>query len=198
MAGITICSDFGAHENKICYCFHFFGLLSWLTVKSRDCLVLPWIQTRGLPLVPQLLPSWFSDVLSISPFPLGQPPAFLASRPPLLAYPFSRSLIFSSLPPHSLPSAVGARSWETGEQVSAPLWPLTPVPFLSPFPSIFRVSASSYTSPSTTSPPVLRKELGTSPVYFWWLHGMMFWKRLAFSGVNNLDWNPGSVSNMRL
>ena len=116
-------------------------------------------------------------------FPWVSLPAFLASRPPLLAYPFFRSLIFSSLPPHSLPSAMGARSWETGEQISTPLWPLTPIPFLSPFPSIFQVSASSYASPSTTSPPVLRKELGTSPVYFWWLCSMMFWKRLAFSGV---------------
>ena len=24
MAAVTICSDFGAQENKICHCFHFF------------------------------------------------------------------------------------------------------------------------------------------------------------------------------
>ena len=23
MAAVTLCSDFGAHENKICHCFHF-------------------------------------------------------------------------------------------------------------------------------------------------------------------------------
>ena len=30
MAAVTICSDFGAQENKICHCFHFFPIyLSW-------------------------------------------------------------------------------------------------------------------------------------------------------------------------
>ena len=30
MAAVAICSDFGAHENKICHCFHFFLLyLPW-------------------------------------------------------------------------------------------------------------------------------------------------------------------------
>ena len=24
MAAVTVCSDFGAQENKICHCFHFF------------------------------------------------------------------------------------------------------------------------------------------------------------------------------
>ena len=24
MAAVTICSDFGAQENKVCHCFHFF------------------------------------------------------------------------------------------------------------------------------------------------------------------------------
>ena len=26
MAAITVCSDFGAQENKICHCFHFFPI----------------------------------------------------------------------------------------------------------------------------------------------------------------------------
>ena len=183
MAGITVRSDFGGQENKICHCFHFFGLLSWLTVKSRDRLVLPGSRLGAQYWFPSSSHHAFLTCCPSDRFPWVSLPAFLASRPPLLAYPFFRSLIFSSLPPHSLPSAMGARSWETGEQISTPLWPLTPIPFLSPFPSIFQVSASSYASPSTTSPPVLRKELGTSPVYFWWLCSMMFWKRLAFSGV---------------
>ena len=28
LAAVTICSDFGAQENKICYCFHFFHLFA--------------------------------------------------------------------------------------------------------------------------------------------------------------------------
>ena len=122
-------------------------------------------------------------------FPLVSLPAFLASRPPLLTYPLSRSLIFSSLPPHSLPSAVGARSWETEEQISAPLWSLTPVPFLSSFLSIFRVSASSYAFPSTTSPPVLRKELGTCVLLVASWHDVL--ENACTLEFNNLDWNPG-------
>ena len=31
MAVVTICSDFGAQENKICHCFHFCG--PWYGVK---------------------------------------------------------------------------------------------------------------------------------------------------------------------
>ena len=27
MAAVTICSDFGAQENKVCHCFHFFPYL---------------------------------------------------------------------------------------------------------------------------------------------------------------------------
>ena len=27
MVAVTICSDFGAHENKICYCFHCFPIV---------------------------------------------------------------------------------------------------------------------------------------------------------------------------
>ena len=46
-------------------CFH--GL------QLNPGLILPWIQTEGSVLVPQLLPSCVSDVLSISPLPLGQP-----------------------------------------------------------------------------------------------------------------------------
>ena len=26
MAEVTLCSDFGAQENKICHCFHFFPI----------------------------------------------------------------------------------------------------------------------------------------------------------------------------
>ena len=26
MASVTVCSDFGAHENKVCYCFYFFPI----------------------------------------------------------------------------------------------------------------------------------------------------------------------------
>ena len=29
MAAVTICSDFGTQENKVCYCFHCFLYLSW-------------------------------------------------------------------------------------------------------------------------------------------------------------------------
>ena len=30
MAAVTICSDFGAQENKICHCFHWFPLFPHL------------------------------------------------------------------------------------------------------------------------------------------------------------------------
>ena len=41
-AAVTICSDFGAQENKICHCFHFFPIyLPWSdAMKEADAMIL--------------------------------------------------------------------------------------------------------------------------------------------------------------
>ena len=40
MAAITICSDFGAQENKACHCFHFFPLFICHEVMGLDAMIL--------------------------------------------------------------------------------------------------------------------------------------------------------------
>ena len=39
MTAVTICSDFGAHENKICYYFHFFSSICH-EVMGQDAMIL--------------------------------------------------------------------------------------------------------------------------------------------------------------
>ena len=42
MVAVTVCSDFGAQENKICHCFHFFPIyLPWSD--GTRCRILDWI-----------------------------------------------------------------------------------------------------------------------------------------------------------
>ena len=64
MAAVTVCSDFGAQENKICRCFHFFPSISHemigldAMILVFECLVLsqifhsPLIPSSGVSLVP--------------------------------------------------------------------------------------------------------------------------------------------------
>ena len=40
MAVVTICSDFGAQENKVCHCFHFFSLSICHEVMGPDAIIL--------------------------------------------------------------------------------------------------------------------------------------------------------------
>ena len=35
MAAVTVCSDFGAQENKICHCFHFFSFMDHSLVVAK-------------------------------------------------------------------------------------------------------------------------------------------------------------------
>ena len=39
MAAVTICSDFGAQENKVCHCFHCFPIY-WHEVMGPDAMIL--------------------------------------------------------------------------------------------------------------------------------------------------------------
>ena len=39
MAAVTVCSDFGAQENKIYHCFHFFPTY-WHEVMGLDAMIL--------------------------------------------------------------------------------------------------------------------------------------------------------------
>ena len=36
MAAVTICSDFGAQENKVCHCFHCFPIYIYHEVTEPD------------------------------------------------------------------------------------------------------------------------------------------------------------------
>ena len=40
MTAITVCSDFGAQENKICHCFFHFPLSNWHEVMGLDAMIL--------------------------------------------------------------------------------------------------------------------------------------------------------------
>ena len=47
MAAVTICSDFGAQENKICHCFHFFPSICH-EVMGLDAMILVFLNgARG-------------------------------------------------------------------------------------------------------------------------------------------------------
>ena len=57
MAAVTVCSDFGAQENKICHCFHFFPICLPWSDGTRWHLLL-----KGkLPHINYLAPPWYSE-----------------------------------------------------------------------------------------------------------------------------------------
>ena len=55
MALVTICSDFGAQENRICHCFHYFTIC------------LPWWRRKWQP-TPVFLPGEFHGQMSLVPY----------------------------------------------------------------------------------------------------------------------------------
>ena len=45
MAAVTVCSDFGAQENKICHCFYFFPSI-YFEVMGPDAIILVFLNVE--------------------------------------------------------------------------------------------------------------------------------------------------------
>ena len=80
MAAVTICSDFGAPQNKVCHCFHCFPIyFPWSDgTRCHDLIsevILPQISSREGSQLHPLTENWIKDLLSMA-LPIRTRPSF--------------------------------------------------------------------------------------------------------------------------
>ena len=81
MTAVTICSDFGAPQNKVWHCFHRFLIYLPCSDGARchDLHVWPWLNNREGTQSHSLTENWIKDLLSMAP-PIKTRPSFHHSQ----------------------------------------------------------------------------------------------------------------------